>query len=235
MRAIGVIPARMASTRFPGKPLAKIGGREMLLRVWDVVSASRLLWPNYVATPDHEIALLCIRERIPFIVTAAACSTGTERVIDAMRQPSFKEGDVVVNVQGDEPTVRPESLDALVEAFADPEVNIASLYFHPENAAGISDRNRVKVLVDEAGDALCFTRSASAPMWRLYGIHVGVYAFRRRLFSVLREIPPDVDLEQNAWMRAGLRLHMIEIPYATAPVDCPGDVAGVETKTAKSP
>ena len=227
-RAIGIIPARMESTRFPGKPLAEIAGRPMLWHVCKNVAQSKMIYPHYVATDSPEIIEACASWGVGTIPTARSCRTGTERVHDAMRQLSDREGDIIVNIQGDEPTIRPESLDALTEAFADTRVKIASLYYCPVQASDIGDRNRVKVLVDGSGDALFFTRTATAPLWRLYGVHVGVYAYRREILSKLVKLPQSGDLEQVVWMQSGYAIRMVETGYATASVDAPEDVARVE-------
>lgn len=230
MRAIAIIPVRMGSSRFPGKPLAMIAGRTMLRWVYDAAAAAELVFQVFVATPDREIVEHCEREGMKYILTGAGCRNGTERVNDAMRQFAQRDADeIVVNVQGDEPMIRPGTLNDLARAFTDPAVKIASLFFRPAGAAGfIADTNRVKVLVNGQGDAALFTRTVhQAYLWRSYGQHVGVYAYRREILTELVQLPTAGDLEQVAWMRAGRRIRMVEIPYETAAVDCPGDLAKV--------
>lgn len=231
MRFIGIIPVRMESVRFPGKPLTPIAGKAMVHRVYDAIVASRSIWPYYIATDSAEIEDYCRREKLNYILTARTCRNGTERCHDAMRQLAMRDpDDVVVNIQGDEPLIRPESLDALAQAFA-PEVNIASLYFMPTAPEFMGDRNRVKVLVGESGDALAFTRQATAmALWKLYGQHVGVYAYRRDLLARLIKMEPVGDLEQLAWMRERIPVRMVEIGYETWAVDRPEDVAEVEKR-----
>jgi len=229
MRCLGIIPARMGSSRFPGKPLALISGRPILFRVWDAVNSTRKLWPNFVATSDNEIIEACLREKVPCIVTKKGCRTGTERVIDAMRQPSYQEGDVVISVQGDEPLIRPESLDLLASEFNRfKETQIASLYCRPIRPANAANQNRVKVFVKN-GFAHSFMRLVSDPaLFPIYGEHIGAYGFKRHLLQAIGEIPPDTDLEQTAWMRARHRIRMVETPYAADPVDRPEDIPHVE-------
>jgi 3-deoxy-manno-octulosonate cytidylyltransferase (CMP-KDO synthetase) len=231
MRFIGIIPVRMESVRFPGKPLAPIAGRPMLRHVWDAVAASKSIYPYFVATDSRNIIDYCTAEKIAYIETARTCRNGTERCHDAMRSLAQRDpDDIVVNVQGDEPLVRPESLDALCRAFT-PETRIASLYFKPATPRFVGDRNRVKVLVGESGDALAFTRAATAPgLWRLYGQHVGVYAYRRDLLPRLVKMEPVGDLEQLAWMRERIAVRMVEIDYETHAVDRPEDIAEVEKR-----
>jgi len=230
MRVIGIIPARMASTRFPGKPLALVAGKPMLVHVWRATAIqSKLIESCYVATADREIIDWCEFLGVKYLVTRADCRSGTERCHDAMRQLKSLPGDIVVNVQCDEPAVRGESLDELVRAFADPAVGIASLCFAPTGPEFIADRNRVKVLVGGDGYALGFWRSIhQSALWRSYRQHVGVYAYQREVLAEIAGLEPCGDLEQEAWMRAGCRVRMIEIPYETASVDRPGDVPGAE-------
>ena len=229
MRAIGIIPARMASARFPGKPLAGIAGHPMLWHVWRAVKSAGTIHPCYVATDSPGIRTTCIELGMDYILTSAFCKNGTERCHDAMRQLKSLPGDVVVNVQCDEPAVRGESLDELVRVFADPAVGVASLCFAPTGPEFIANRDRVKVLVGGDGYALGFWRSANpATPWRSYRQHVGIYAYRREIHAGIAGLEPRGDLEQGAWAVAGHRVRMVEIPYETASVDRPGDVPGAE-------
>jgi 3-deoxy-manno-octulosonate cytidylyltransferase (CMP-KDO synthetase) len=233
MRFIGIIPARMESTRFRGKPLAQLGPRPMIWHVWAAALKSRSLEPIYIATADMDIINWCERVGAKYILTSPSCRNGTERVAQAVRQLAFRDpDDIVVNVQADEPMIRPESLDALCIAFNDPRVQITSIYFKPASPGFIANHNRVKVLVGADGNALAFTRSvASAHLWRLYGQHVGVYAYRRGVLDRLVELTPSEGLEQLAWMDAGYAVRMVEIPYATISVDTPEDLNDVKRVT----
>jgi len=231
MRFIGIIPVRMGSKRFPGKPLTSICGKPMLYHVWGAALMSQMIEPLFIATADKEIIEWCEFIGLKYIITRADCRNGTERCHDVMRQLAMRDpDDIVINVQGDEPMIRPESLDALARAFNDPAVQIASLYFRPSSLAFGSDPNRVKVLVGGNGDAFSFSRTmGTAYLWRLYGQHVGVYAYRRDVLAKLITYAPEGDLEQCAWMRHGYRIRMVEIPYQTMAVDAPKDVARVES------
>lgn len=228
MRAIGIIPARMASTRFPGKPLAELAGRPVVEWVWLAAKKSRNLFQAFVATPDPEIVEACATRGMPYIVTARTCRNGTERCHDAMRQLAQREPDeVVLNIQGDEPLLRPESIDALIDAFLDPAVKIASLCHRPAGRDEVRDPNRVKVISKENGDAFSFSRRAPRAAVG-HRIHVGVYAFRRRILTELARLPVAKDLEQTAWLRAGYGIRMVEIDYRTCPIDRPEDLAQAE-------
>lgn len=232
MRAIGIIPARMASTRFPGKPLAMIAGKPMLWHVCRAVQLSRIVYPYFVATPDREILDVCRAWGVPTIFTSPTCANGTARVAQAVNQLARRDPDeIIINVQGDEPAIEPETLDALALAFNDPAVKIASVFFRPAAAPGfIADPNRVKVLVNGAGDAALFTRTVhQAYLWRTFGQHVGVYGYRRETLAELAALAPSPSLEQLAWMRAGYRIRMVEIEGETVAVDMPEDLRRAES------
>lgn len=228
MRAIGIIPARMASTRFPGKPLAKILGRPMLAWVYGAAKESRLIDPVFVATPDEDLAAFCEAKRIQVILTGAGCRNGTERCHDALRQLAARDpNEIVLNIQGDEPAIRPESLDDLARAFEDPKVEIASLYQPGLAGAAARDPNRVKVIIQKNGDAFSFTRDPIHPAVQ-FGIHVGVYAYRRQVLAELVKLEPRGSLEQTDWMVGRRRIRMVPIDYPTAAVDTQGDLARAE-------
>lgn len=228
MRAIGLIPARMGSTRFPGKPLAKILGRPMLAWVFEAAKESELLEPVFVVTPDLEIKEFCEASRIPYIITPREARNGTERCHDSLRQIAARDPDeIVVNIQGDEPAIRPESLDALARAFVDPRVEIASLYRPGAGQAAGRDPHRVKVIVMKNGDAFSFTRDPVHPAVEA-GLHVGVYAYRRQVLAELVRIESRGSLEQTAWMVGQRRIRMVPIAYETCPVDAPEDLARAE-------
>jgi 3-deoxy-manno-octulosonate cytidylyltransferase (CMP-KDO synthetase) len=229
MRAVGIIPCRMASTRFPGKPLAMINGVPMVRRVYEAVKKTEFIYPIYVATPDQEIIDYCQSQGIPVIVTSGECGNGTERCNDAMRQLAARDPDeVVINIQGDEPMVRPESLDALVRAFDDPLVQIASLYFRAPDYALLMNENRVKVTVSHYGKAAKFSRRYDAYTGSgEVGIHVGVYGYRRPVLAHISNLPR-TSLEQTAWLDEGWQIRMVKTEHASHPVDVPGDIEGIK-------
>ncbi len=230
MRAIGIIPARMASTRFPGKPLARIAAKPMLWHVYHAAGGTRLLSSFFVATADKEIIDWCGSAGAKYIVTRSDCRNGTERCHDAMRQLAQRDQDeIVVNIQGDEPTIRPETIDAVIRAFNDPAVQIASACWRPDGPAFASDRNRVKVLVDAGGYALGFWRSMhQLSFWRSYRQHIGIYAYRREVLASIAGLGGPGSLEQEPWAEAGYRIRMVETPFETVSVDRPEDIGRVE-------
>jgi 3-deoxy-manno-octulosonate cytidylyltransferase (CMP-KDO synthetase) len=224
MRVIGIVPARMASTRFPAKPLAPLLGRPMVEWAVDAAVRTRLISAVFVATPDPEIVEVCERERIPFLVTARSCRNGTERVADAMRQLAARDDEeVIINIQADEPTIRPDALDKLATEFLDRGTRVASLFYRPTGREYNRDRNRVKVIIDDHGRAFAFTRKPVRAEIE-HGVHIGVYAYRRETLARLVALPLSSDLEQVAWLRAGYSLRMVDAGAETIAVDTPADL-----------
>lgn len=231
-RASGIIPARMQSTRFPGKPLALINGKTMLQRVYDSVTESHLITPRYVATDSPEICEVCERLKMEYIITSMDCRNGSERAADAMRQLQFREDDVVVVVQCDEPMIKGWMLDELVGAFNDKSVQIASLMVRPYSQEDIDDENNVKVMADPSDkNALWFNRHSVCGMDDM--IHIGVYAYRRDTLIHLSKCPPwgrelQQRLEQYRALNEGFNIRMIEVPGRLISVNVPEDIAKVE-------
>jgi len=231
-RAIGIVPARMESTRFPGKPLALINGKPMIQRVYDSVTESQLITPYYVATDSPEICETCERLKMEYIITASDCRNGMERAADAMRQLQFREDDVVVIVQVDEPMIKGWMLDELVGVFNDKSIQIASLMVRPYSQDDIDDENNVKVMAGANKNALWFSRKSIAwPSDEM--IHAGAYAYRRDTLLHLSKCPPwgqelAQRLEQYRALNEGFNIRMIEIPGRLISVDVPEDIARVE-------
>ena len=248
VRALGVIPARFASTRFPGKPLASLGDKTLIEQVAARVRATRSLERVIVATDDERIADVCRASGIEVRMTSAEHPSGTDRVAEVARA-SDEPWDVVVNVQGDEPFVTPTSLDRLVRALEDdPSTEIATLAEPVERIDELMDRNVVKVVTDLEGRALYFSRSpipyysgdASAPDLvgalgsRPNGLsgylkHQGIYAYRKSALLALTAMPPsplerDEALEQLRALQAGMRIRVLESDFRSVGVDTPADL-----------
>ena len=190
MRILTIIPARYASTRFPGKPLAKIGDKEMILHVLE--RASRISPSLYVATDDERIAS-CVRQAgYEAIMTSSDLRSGTERCIQAYERLG-QEADILVNLQGDEPFIAAEHIELLLEAFEDPEVDIATLaqpFAEECSDEELANPNAVKVVRGQRGEALYFSRSVIPYLrgaqegWarqHRYLKHIGLYAFRTKI------------------------------------------------------
>jgi 3-deoxy-manno-octulosonate cytidylyltransferase (CMP-KDO synthetase) len=234
MRIVGIIPARWASTRLPGKPLADLGGRPLIEHVWRRALRARRLSRVLVATDDVRIAAAVRAFGGEAVMTPRACASGTDRLAVAARRIAC---DVVVNVQGDEPFLSPAALDRLVEPFlSDRRLQMATLAA-PLPAAEAQDPNSVKVVCDLDGSALYFSRAAvpfprgglrpsSASPYRL---HVGVYAYRRAFLLKYARWPqtPLERLERLEQLRAlehGVRIRVVNAARPSLSVDTPADL-----------
>jgi 3-deoxy-manno-octulosonate cytidylyltransferase (CMP-KDO synthetase) len=229
-QVVAVIPARYSSQRFPGKPLARIAGVPMILRVLDNVAAAQLVDRVLVATDDERIATVVREAGGRAVMTPTDLPSGSDRVWAAARD---EQADIVVNVQGDEPLLPPHVVDALVEQLFDDEGFDLStpVISVPRLAATAVDV--VSVARDDAGAALYFSRSVipfgADPVWR----HVGVYAYRRPALERYVQSPPTIlerseRLEQLRALSLGLRVAAVEIDAPTHAVDRPSDVPVVE-------
>jgi 3-deoxy-manno-octulosonate cytidylyltransferase (CMP-KDO synthetase) len=236
MTAVGVIPARFAASRFPGKPLARIAGVPMLQRVWEGARRAKTLRAVIVAADDERIARACLDFGAEVVLTRPDHPSGTDRIAELAAR---LDDDVVVNVQGDEPLIEGFVIDAVVEALADDAEAPVATAVHAADEAALDDPNRVKVVLDRRGRALYFSRSRiparhdpRAP-WQAWQ-HVGVYAYRRAflLDFVTWEQTPLERCEALEQLRALERGHPIRCAviegWRSQPVDVPGDVAAVE-------
>ena len=239
MKVLGVIPARYASTRLPGKPLVPLAGKPMIEHVWSRVRQASLLSGVVVATDDDRIGAAVRAFGGEVALTRSDHRSGTERVAEVAFL--HKDADVLVNVQGDEPLIEPAAIDQAVQVMEDdPEVQVATLAVPIGKPADIMDPNVVKVVLDFDGNGLYFSR-APIPWVRDRGSsvrvrhlkHLGLYVYRR---DALLDFPtfPQGDLErveqleQLRWLENGYRIRVAETPHDSIGVDVPEDVARVE-------
>ncbi|MCP4804373.1 MAG: 3-deoxy-manno-octulosonate cytidylyltransferase [Proteobacteria bacterium] len=223
MIVLAVIPSRYAANRLPGKPLVEIAGRPMIQHVWDRASASRAD-RVLVATDDARIHAAVRAFGGEVVMTSPEHRSGTDRVHEAA---TGSDADIVVNVQGDEPLLDTSLLDRLVEAFAD-GVDVVTA------AAPLADPTSphvVKVVCDDRGDALYFSRSA-VPHGGPYLQHIGVYAYRRAALDRFVTTSPGVleraeRLEQLRVLESGGRIRVVLTEQAHPSVDTPADLARV--------
>lgn len=230
---IALIPARFNSSRLPGKPLADIGGVPMVVRVWRQVRAAKSLTEVIVATDDDRIAA-AVREAGGAVeMTLNTHQSGTDRIAEVARRIT---ADIYLNVQGDLPFIAPEDLDALAAAMrADHSISMATLATRIADLEEWRNSNVVKVVCDEAGTALYFSRSP-IPFWRDNpGFpssalrHIGVYAYRRGFLLEFASWPPSrlEQLEKLEQLRAIERGHRIRVINSVAPsleIDTPEDL-----------
>jgi len=250
LRALGVIPARYASIRFPGKPLAPLGRGTLLSAVWSAASAAARLDRVIVATEDERIVAACAALGAEAMLTSGDHASGSDRVAEVARRAG-NDFEVVVNIQGDEPFVTPTSLDRLVGAFDDrPDRAMATLAEPIASPDDLFDPGAVKVVFAANGRALYFSRSpipfhrggtarlsidfrgqlAGRPgglrgFWK----HQGLYAYRRETlfaFTRLQPSPLELDegLEQLRALEAGIDIHVLESDFQSIAVDTPADL-----------
>ncbi len=233
---LAVIPARFGATRFPGKPLATLWGKPLLRHVWERARAARGLDELCVATDDERIASAARAFGAEVEMTAPDHASGTDRVAEvARRRP---RAGLVLNLQGDEPELETEAVTRLVEAMrADPAIRMGTVAHREPDAAKLARPEVVKVVVDDAGFALYFSRadlacaSQGGPALR----HAGVYAFRRDLLLEFAAWPPGAleraeRLEQLRALERGVRIRVVlgERPFAG--VDTPGQLEELERR-----
>lgn len=240
MTRVAVIPARLASTRLPGKVLRPLHGRPMLAWVHAAVAGAEQIDAVYVATADDAVAEAAAALGAEVIRTRADHQTGTDRVAEAaelvaaQRAARGEAPTLIVNVQADEPTLSPAVIDTLVDAFDDPDVHIATLATRPRDATEIADPDAVKVVCDARGDALYFSRApipytrdkAAAQHAR---IHVGLYAFRPdalRRYAAAEPAPLErvERLEQLRALHHRMPIRVVETDWRGVGVDTERDL-----------
>jgi 3-deoxy-manno-octulosonate cytidylyltransferase (CMP-KDO synthetase) len=233
-KVVAVIPARYASTRFPGKPLADLAGRPLIEHVYRRVTECRAVGTVVVATDDERIrrAVEAFGGRVQ--MTNAAHVSGTDRVAEVARG---LECELVVNVQGDEPLIEPGMIEQAIAPFTRASVQIATLRRRIDDPADFLNPHVTKVVVDRDGHAVYFSRTpipyhrdAGAPLeaWK----HVGLYVFRRRfLLDFARMAPTPLErleaLEQLRALEHGVRIAVVETQHDTISVDTPEDLERV--------
>lgn len=230
-KAAGIIPARYGATRFPGKPLASILGKPMIQWVYEGAKTSKLLKRIIIATDDQRIVKAADEFGAEAVMTSTDHASGTERVAEAAAQV---EAEIIVNIQGDEPLVGGEMLDALIIALDDPSISMATLMAKVTDMALLQDSHVVKVVTDKNGFALYFSRSPlpyQAPDH--FFQHIGIYGYRKDFLMNFHRLPVSrleriEKLEQLRVLENGMPIQMIEIPRPTLSVDTPQDIIKVE-------
>ncbi|MEL7585922.1 MAG: 3-deoxy-manno-octulosonate cytidylyltransferase [Prolixibacteraceae bacterium] len=237
MNYIAIIPARYQSTRFPGKPLALLGTKPIIQHVCEnALSALEQVW---VATDDERIAETVISFGGKVVMTRPDHQSGTDRCAEAAEKIGKQlDFDVVINIQGDEPFVRREQLDALKNCFSDPDTQIATL-IKKADSAEIFNPNRPKVVVDSRQHALLFSRSAipyirgkEAEQWvdvHPFYCHLGMYAYRRNVLQEITKLSPSSlelaeSLEQLRWLENGYRIKTAVTLFESIGIDTPDDL-----------
>lgn len=236
----GIIPARYASTRFPGKPLATLAGKPVIEHVYRRVAEA--LGSAYVATDDERIAQAVERFGGQAVMTRADHKSGTDRIAEALEKTG-REVDVVVNVQGDEPFITTRQIETLCHCFDDEQTQIATLGKPFESMEAVENPNSPKIVTDLKGFALYFSRSV-IPYVRggeqadwlghfPYLKHLGVYAYRTDVLKEITQLPQSPlekaeSLEQLRWLQAGYRIKVGITDEETVGIDTPEDLVRAE-------
>lgn len=240
MKFMAIIPARYASTRFPGKPLAVLGGKTVIQRVYEQVSS--VLSEVYVATDDQRIYDCVEGFGGKAVMTREDHKSGTDRIEEAVEKIGT-DADVIINVQGDEPFIQPSQVETLKHLFDAPETQIGTLGKLFESMEAVENPNSPKIVTDNRGFALYFSRSV-IPYIR--GIerndwfgqypflkHLGIYAYRREVLAEVTRLPQSSlekaeSLEQLRWLQNGYRIRVGLTDVETIGIDTPEDLQRAE-------
>jgi len=234
MKVIAVIPARYASTRFPAKLMQDLGGKTVILRTYEAAVNTNLFDDVFVVTDSNLIFEEIVSNGGKAIMSIKEHESGSDRIAEAVAN---LEVDIVVNVQGDEPFINKEPLEKVIEVFkndVDHKVDLASLMREISNEEDINNPNNVKVVVDQNGFALYFSRSVIPyPREKNVGVryfqHIGIYAFRKQalldFYSLpMKSLEASEKLEQLRYLEFGKRIKMVETNHVGIGIDTPDDL-----------
>ena len=240
MKFTAIIPARYASTRFPGKPLAILGGKTVIQRVYE--QAVSVLDDAYVATDDERILQTVEAFGGRAVMTRGDHKSGTDRIEEAATKIGTT-ADVIINIQGDEPFIHPSQIETLCRLFDDPQTQIGTLGKRFESMEAVENPNSPKIVTDVKGFALYFSRSV-IPFIRgrqrdeWFGQypflkHLGIYAYRREVLGEITKLPQSSleiaeSLEQLRWLQNGYRIRVGETNIETVGIDTPEDLQRAE-------
>jgi len=230
MKKVIVIPARYESTRLPAKPLIEINGKPIIQWVYEKASGSRLKDRIIIATDDERILKVALSFGAEAIMTSPACKSGTDRVYQAMEG---QEGDIVINLQGDEPFIRADMVDTLFSAVERDNLNMATLCCPLKDESEINDPNTVKVVIDKDSFALYFSRAPipfvrgqkRAPLYK----HIGIYGFERSfleqfVFLGKSRLEDTESLEQLRVLENGYKIKVLTTQYSGFGIDTEADL-----------
>jgi len=238
---IGIIPARYASTRFPGKPLIDIEGKSMIQRVYEQAAKATFLDQVVVATDDVRIASHVRSFKGNVVMTAPDHQSGTDRCGDALQQTGGSY-DYVINIQGDEPFIQPAQIDELAAVLKDGHVELATQMIPVDNHSVLFDQGEVKIVLNDQQEALYFSRmvipyikgypEAEWHQHHQYYRHVGMYAYRSDVLEKLASLPVSSlekaeSLEQLRWLEAGFKIKCVPTTFDSHCIDTPEDVQKV--------
>lgn len=246
-KILGLIPARYASTRFPGKPLADIGGKPMIQRVYE--RAASVLEHVYVATDDERIATVVRAFGGRVVMTADTHKSGTDRCAEAINTVQAELGvsfHAVINIQGDEPFIEPTQIELLASAFDDEKTEIATLVKPVDNQSDLTSPNKPKVVLSEEGNALYFSRQpipylrgVELDKWLDSGVkfynHIGMYGYRSDILAKITKLPLGTlekaeSLEQLRWLENGYSIKVLETKLESLSIDTTEDLQALKDR-----
>ena len=240
MRFMAIIPARYASSRFPGKPLALLGGKTVIQRVYEQVST--VLDEVYVATDDDRIFQAVQAFGGKVVMTRTDHKSGTDRIEEAAEKIG-SNADIIINVQGDEPFIQPSQIKTIMQLFDDPETQIGTLGKPFDTTDALQNPNSPKIVTDNRGFALYFSRSvipfirdAEPTAWLgkyPFLKHLGIYSYRREVLAEITRLPQSSleraeSLEQLRWLQNGYRIRVGLTDVETVGIDTPEDLQRAE-------
>ena len=240
MNFTAIIPARYASTRFPGKPLALLGNKPVIQHVYEQTSS--VLSDVWVATDDDRIREAVEKFGGRVVMTRADHKSGTDRIEEAAEKTGT-QADVIINIQGDEPFVQPSQIKTLMQLFDNADTQIGTLGKHFENIEAVNNPNSPKIVTDKQGFALYFSRSvipyirgAQDNEWLSHFPflkHLGLYAYRREVLHEITQLPQSSleiaeSLEQLRWLENGYRIRVGLTDVETVGIDTPEDLQRAE-------
>lgn len=238
MKVLGVIPARYASSRFPGKPLVDIAGKSMIQRVYEQVLKAPNVHQAVVATDDQRIFDHCKALNIEVTMTDSTHQSGTDRCAEVAQK--MQEFDIIINIQGDEPFIQPSQIEKVVQPFFEKnDMQITTLAKQITTIDALFNPNTVKVVLGAAGHALYFSRSAiphqrgtERKLWLSKGPffkHLGIYGFRRNTLLAVAKLPIGLleqreSLEQLRWLEQGVPIFVGITTQEALGIDTPADL-----------
>lgn len=240
MEVLGIIPARYASTRFPGKPLTDIYGKSMIQRVYEQAKKSGLA-EVLVATDDARILEHVQGFGGKAVMTGSHHQSGTDRCFEAYKLNN-QQYEYIINIQGDEPFIHPEQIDLVAACFEKPNTQLATLVKQVETAEELFNVNSPKVVINQAKEALYFSRqpipycrNVPNDIWHkqhTYYKHIGIYGYRADILEQITQLPPSAlelaeSLEQLRWLEYGFKITTALTHHETIGIDTPEDLARV--------
>ncbi len=237
MKITGIIPSRYGSTRFPGKPLANIGGKTMIRRVYEQAIQATSLSDVIVATDDERIFKEVESFGGKVVMTSVDHKNGTERCAEVAKNI---DADAVINIQGDEPFIEPVQIDLLAACFAEDDTQIATLIRKIDWDDELRNPSRIKVVLNKRNEAMYFSRSIIPnPISKQhfdeleFYLHIGIYGFRKEVLMELVKLPPTPlegteSLEQLRWLENCYRIKCKETSHISVSIDTPQDLENLQ-------